>query len=501
VWLPATFLGFTLYFALTRLFVRLVAVGSADITARLALGAAGACAFVAILVLLAAMAVPVARNMVTRDEDSFLAHFVLTRRELGLAVAQLRFYALLFVTVGVVAVLVAGLVDVSLSRYADADVVRGSAATWRGLPILSLAVAASMLGAAAAAILVVARVGFFLIPIGALEDKVTLRRALEISRGTFLRVTATGVILLLPVAMLAVGVLYALYHTQLTQIANDGATQRSLMYLVRFVVDHAPVLAAFAATLLTMVTVLFASASASAYQALALARMPGTEWQGGEISQGSDLPPQKERTRDDALSSSEPSPLQGDLVFAAEERIAALAHADSLQVRDDPQFPLRADPATRENEALAATPNDVVRDAIDTHLALIAAVHPLATFHTAAEASPPEEDASTPHIDGTPEAHSEVIDEALPQPTLAVPEECPASSVHERASEEAWEKMAAAAVQADVDVSTAPDEKTAVAADAKESAVEEFELVEDPLPEERASVASDETLPPEKAAA
>lgn len=449
VWLPAAFLGLSLYFDLTRLVVHITAIGSADLTTRLALAGAGLFAFVVALVLLAAIAVPVAREALGRREGRVAAHFVLGGRELGLAAAQIRFYLLLLGTVFAVAAVTAIAVRFGLSQFADASGTRAGLATWRGLPILSLTEAASGLAGAIASILVAVRLGFFLIPIAALEDKVRLVRALEISRRNLGRVIATSVWLLLPVGIVVLGVADVLYGAKLTG-AFHVSVRHDFESVLVFVLGHAAALSALAAVTLTLVTVLFATASAAAYQALAPARAAIAEWHRNEIREGPDLPPQKEKPKrkDEGLVSSESSPLQGDLVFAAEERIAALAEDERLKRSDHMPSAAGIGPSPAESEPTAIVASEALREAVDASLAADVMVHPLATFHSVVETQRAEQQEQRSDLGDSARDYPVGLAHAAAPPTLMVPEECPVSSTHEQASEEAWEKMAAAAVQA-----------------------------------------------------
>lgn len=373
----------------------------------------------------ATIAVPATREALGLHDETVFAHFVVGRREMRLFLALLR-YAVLVASAAVLLIFALGFA----ARFATPFLVaKLGSAQWHGIPLglFVMGVTGFVLTAALAFLLL--RLGFFLLPIAAVEERARVTRAWMLSRRNFWRVLVATLALALPVDFIVRGIEYAAYGAEMNKAFAAAFAARQPGLLVQWLASHAAVFAAIGATALTLLITLFAGASAAAYRALMPAGdiVPETAWQ----------PASQERV--DHAPDFLPVPAMAapplDMSLAGPQSFSAQDHAPAAN--DQPALPQHAETAALDPEP-----------ATQSH----AESAPAATFPwpgttpepIALEPVAPEQDAAVAHApedvpasdnDALPahpaEAHGPEHDPVVaPEPAIDHPASSPESATH-----------------------------------------------------------------------
>jgi hypothetical protein len=223
--------------------------------------------FVFSLLMVAVIALPLNREALGMRDEPVLARFVIGARELKLLWAYIRidvlavalvvalFFAAVGARIGTEAALAAWAKDTALMQFPVVAIVHKAAAVIAVLIFLFVSF----------------RLGFLIAPVTAAEDKGRLARAWELSRGSFWRMLAIFLAILVPLAIAILACEYAVLHAQLHDIAHAmfaSGRHPDASVLVSVVAEHGPALAAIAAAAMVIASALFAGAGAAAYRAL-----------------------------------------------------------------------------------------------------------------------------------------------------------------------------------------------------------------------------------------
>ncbi len=277
-WLPALALGvgLDLWFVHFASDLAMTAKGG---TAGFWLAVDGLSLVVALAFFVATIAVPLAREALGLHDETVFAHFVVGRRELRLFFALLRF-GFLMLTAAVLLTLALGFAARAGMPFLLAKLGAASEATasWRGVPLRALVMSGSGLVLVSVLAFLALRLGFFLTPIAAIEERARVTRAWMLSAKNFWRLAVITFALALPIDFLARGVEYALFGRELTALLPRALAAHDPALLFGFIAAHAPAFAAIGATVLTLLIALFAGASALAYRTLMPAGDMQTVW-------------------------------------------------------------------------------------------------------------------------------------------------------------------------------------------------------------------------------
>jgi hypothetical protein len=272
-WLPAVFYGAAIWFCLRWLGTAMQAMVPSSSVFNEFTVMVYLATLLATALLVPTAAVPFAAAALGGKREAVAAHFVYGGREFRLSLALLGFY---FV---VVAVLVAlgfaaqFVIGVGPPKPGGPLSGFGMPAMWYGIPL-----AVWLNGAAAAVLAVVAlflsvRFGFYLSAVAAAEEHVSLGRAWVLSRRNFWRLAVVHLVLALPVSLAVAASIYFVEGESLASVlrtAWTGVPSEGMNALYRLQYDHAGALAVIWAVGMLVATVLFSSASATAYRVVAL---------------------------------------------------------------------------------------------------------------------------------------------------------------------------------------------------------------------------------------
>jgi hypothetical protein len=278
-WLPALALGVVgaLWFVHFASDVALVSKGA---LAAYWLALDGLALFASLAFFTATIAVPATREALGLHDETVFAHFVVGRRELRLFLALLRFALLLFTAavllsfaLGFVARMALPVLAAKMGATSEAS------AVWHGIALRTLVLGGAGFVLISALVFLTLRLGFFLAPIAAIEDRARVTRAWMLSRGNFWRVLIVTLALAVPVDLIARAVEFALFGRQLQVLLPQVLAARDPSLLAAWTAQHAMVLAAIGSTVLTLLVALFAGASAIAYRTLMPAGDMQPVWQ------------------------------------------------------------------------------------------------------------------------------------------------------------------------------------------------------------------------------
>ena len=219
--------------------------------------------FLAALLLICAVAIPLTREALGDRGDWTLAHFVIGGREVRLFLALIRLYVVL------IAVIVLCVLAVIGAAYgAKAALAQWPAAAQSGLPIEAIARGATIAIATIVALYVALRLSFFVYPVAAAEPHASLRRAWELGGGNVLRILAVVLAIAVPVYALVIAGEYALMGQRLFDTVHSFLTTvpRDMQPMHALFAAHAGAISLGAAVLMVVMAALTAGASASAYR-------------------------------------------------------------------------------------------------------------------------------------------------------------------------------------------------------------------------------------------
>ena len=415
----------------------------------------------------AAIAVPATREALGLHDETVFAHFVVGRREMRLFLALLR-YTVLIASAAVLLAFALGFAARFATPFLTAKL---GAAQWRGVPLALLATGAASVVTIATLAFLLLRLGFFLLPIAAIEERARMTRAWTLSRRNFWRVLVVTLALALPLDILVRGIEYGWYGAELSKVFAAAFAARDPGLLVQWLASHAAVFAAIGATALTLLITLFAGASAMAYRTL----MPAGDIQPEPVWQ----PASHERV--DHAPDFLPVPAMAapplDMSLATHQSFAAHDHAEAAN--DQPALPQAV-----ETAALSPVPEPEPQA-------------PAAPEPIALEPVAPEQDAAVAHA-AAPEDAPAADTDALPAHPDEVhgPEHDPVVSLepaivhHAPIPDDAAPKEGALHVASDADAPATTDAATTGHTAASEPAahqasaepVPETDVVENVLP-------------------
>ena len=278
-WLPALALGVFATLWLPH-FASDAALVSKGTLAAYWLGLDALALFAALAFFAATIAVPVTREALGLHDESVFAHFVVGRRELRLFLALLRFGVLLFAAAVLLTLLVGFAARLAIPvLVAKMGATSEATAAWRGIPLRSFVLGGSAFVLISVLAVLVLRLGFFLAPIAAIEERARVTRAWILSARNFWRVLIVTLALAVPLDLAARAVEYTLFGKQLQALLPQALAAHDPLLLVGWMAQHAVVLAAIGSTVLTLLIALFAGASAMAYRTLMPASDMQTVWQ------------------------------------------------------------------------------------------------------------------------------------------------------------------------------------------------------------------------------
>ena len=383
-WLAAAFYGLVVAFFLTRLSGAVLVwprpdAGSFNNFAMFYLF----CLAVATAFANAAMAVPMTREALEPGGEWKSAYFVISGREWALFANLLLLYV---IVIGVVsAIAFAGSVGIAVSLP-----MIGNGGVWQDISVAPLMLGAVIFVAVAAGLFLATRFGFFLAPIAVADSPARLLEAWSLSSGKFFRLLAIGLLLVLPVIVLALLIEWAAIGSQFADALGALlALPHDTIPLFQTIRDHSGATAAILAGALLVLNAIFAGASAEAYATAEHGAAPARAVREHEF-----IP-------------------QPALAMAAAPTALHLTPEEAQ--RFEPTFP-RAESAARPTEAASAETAAVVPEAAPPeteHVATAmeesvraeaAIASPEAMEHEAAPATAlPEEEPLAAHQDALPE--------------------------------------------------------------------------------------------------
>ena len=272
-WLPAAFYAGAVWFCIERLgAAMLVAVPSSA-----AFNEFTAVDFLALLLatalLVPTVTVPYVATALGHRQEPVAAHFVYGKREFRLSLALLTF--MVFAIAVLLALAFAAQFAIGVGVPKPGAPLSGYAmpAEWYGVALSVWLDAAAAFVLGVVALFIAVRFGFFLAPLAAAEEHVTVNRAWSLSRGNFWRLAIVHLALGIPVAALFGAAAYAIEGDALAttlRTAWSGIPSEGMSALYRLQYDHAGALSGLLAVALIVKGALYTGASATAYRAVAL---------------------------------------------------------------------------------------------------------------------------------------------------------------------------------------------------------------------------------------
>jgi hypothetical protein len=270
-WLPAAFYAGAVWFCIQRLGAAMqVAVPSSATFNEFT-----AVDFLALLVATALLVptalVPFTQSALGVKRDPVAAHFVFGWREARLALALLRYYAIVIAVLAALAFVLDFAIGIGLPKPGTLISGFGMPAQWQGVQMVVWLDGAAAFVLAVVYLLLAVRLGFYLAPQAATEDAVTLRRAWALSSGGFWRLAVIHVAVAVPFALLFGAAIYAIEGDALNDVlrtAWTGVPSEGVGALYRLQYEHAGALAGVWALGMIVASALFSGASATAYRAL-----------------------------------------------------------------------------------------------------------------------------------------------------------------------------------------------------------------------------------------
>lgn len=222
--------------------------------------------FMAVVLIVSAIAVPLTRAAMGAQEDWVIAHFVLGARELRMAWALIRLAGILIVLAALGGGLMAG-----VGLGAHAALAQWPALAASGVPVAAIATLLAGALAVVAFLYVGLRLSFLLYPVAAMEPRASLIRVWQLAGGHVLRIAAVTAAIELPVLALGAVALFAVIGGPLIdtlQALNAGHAIK-VTALLGVVSGQAGPIALLSALFVTVVLALVAGASAAAYRQIA----------------------------------------------------------------------------------------------------------------------------------------------------------------------------------------------------------------------------------------
>lgn len=219
----------------------------------------------AAVLIVCAIAVPLARSALGEAGDWALAHFFIGARELRLFAALVQIY-----------VIVIALIALSAGAVVGTQIgVKAALAHWpqlaaTGLPVCKIACVAVEVLAALITIYASVRLSFLIYAVAGAEDRASLRRSWELARGNVLRMFLVVLAIAVPVYVAFSAALYAFMGQPLVEavqvlVMSHGVTATPLHVLLA---THGWTVAEASAVLVVVMTSLSAAASASGYRSI-----------------------------------------------------------------------------------------------------------------------------------------------------------------------------------------------------------------------------------------
>lgn len=272
-WLPAAFYAGAVWFCIERLgAAMLVAVPSSA-----AFNEFTAVDFLALLLatalLVPTVTVPYVATSLGNRQEPVAAHFVYGKREFRLSLALLTF--MVFAIAVLLALAFAAQFAIGIGVPKPGAPLSGYAmpAEWEGVSLSVWLNGAAAVVLGIVALFIAVRFAFFLTPLAAAEEHVTLNRAWSLSRGNFWRLAVVHLALGIPVAALFAGAAYAIEGDALgatLRTAWSGIPSEGMSALYQLQYEHAAALAGLLAVAMIVKGALYTGASATAYRAVAL---------------------------------------------------------------------------------------------------------------------------------------------------------------------------------------------------------------------------------------
>ncbi len=217
--------------------------------------------------------VPYVATALGHRREPVAAHFVYGKREFRLSLALLTF--MVFSIAVLLALAFAAQFAIGVGVPKPGAPLSGYAmpAEWYGVALSVWLDGAAAFVLGVVALFIAVRFGFFLAPLAAAEEHVTVNRAWSLSRGNFWRLAIVHLALGIPVAALFGAAAYAIEGDALgttLRTAWSGIPSEGMSALYRLQYEHAGALAGLLAIALIVKGALYTGASATAYRAVAL---------------------------------------------------------------------------------------------------------------------------------------------------------------------------------------------------------------------------------------
>ncbi|HEX3675021.1 MAG TPA: hypothetical protein VHU87_12170 [Rhizomicrobium sp.] len=272
-WLPAAFYAAGVWFCLQRLGAAMLVAVPSSATFNEFTAVDFLLAVVVSAVLIPTMAVPFAMIALGRSDEHAVAHFVYGKREFKLSLALAGYFALTIAVLAAVAFIAQFAIGVGLPKPGEPLSGFAMPAEWYGVPLVLW-----LNGAAAILLLIVSlflsvRLGFYLAPLAAADEHVTLGRSWALSRRSFWRLAVVHVTLAVPVMLVLAGAIYAVEGDTLVPVLRAGWTgvpSEGMSALYRLQYEHASALAGIWAAITVAASALFTGAASTAYRVVVL---------------------------------------------------------------------------------------------------------------------------------------------------------------------------------------------------------------------------------------
>jgi hypothetical protein len=272
-WLPAAFYAAAVWFCLQRLGAAMLVAVPSSATFNEFTAVDFLLMVLATALLVPTMAVPFATVALGRPHEPAAAHFVYGKREFKLSLALAGYFALSIAILAAFAFVCQFAIGVGLPKPGEQFSGFAMPAEWYGTPLVLW-----LNGAAAALLAIVAlflsvRLGFYLAPLAAADEHVTLGRSWAVSAGSFWRLAVAYVALAIPVTLVFAGAVYAIEGDSLVPVLRDawaGVPSEGMGALYRLQYEHAGALAGIWAAITVASSALFTGAASTAYRAVVL---------------------------------------------------------------------------------------------------------------------------------------------------------------------------------------------------------------------------------------
>jgi hypothetical protein len=270
-WLPAAFYAGAVWFCIQRLGAAMQVAVPSSATFNEFTAVDFLALLVATALLVPTVLVPFTQSALGVKRDPVAAHFVFGWREARLALALLRYYAIVIAVLVALAFALDFAIGIGLPKPGTLISGFGMPAQWQGTPMVVWLDGAAAFVLAIVYLFLAVRLGFYLAPQAAVEETVTLRRAWTLSSGGFWRLAIIHVAVAVPAALLFGAAIYAIEGDALNDVlrtAWTGVPSEGVGALYRLQYEHGGALAGVWALGMIVASALFSGASATAYRAL-----------------------------------------------------------------------------------------------------------------------------------------------------------------------------------------------------------------------------------------